>query len=223
MTEASPWIERFPDLAALPAEDRRRLSERAAEVLAAGPAPPSSHPARRPRTFFWCWTAWSGCSRSPASGREIVLYRVSAGEACIMTTACLLSSEPYNAEGITETEVKAIAIPRAPSTRPWPPPPGSAASSSPATRTASPTSCRWSRRSAFQRLDKRLAQRLLSLAGSDRVIQATHQELAAELGTAREVVTRQLKELERRGWVTLSRGEVRLTQLDQLQALAEAE
>ena len=46
------------------------------------------------------------------AGREIVLYRVHAGESCVLTTACLLAFEDYSAEGIAETDIEAILIPR---------------------------------------------------------------------------------------------------------------
>jgi CRP/FNR family transcriptional regulator len=46
------------------------------------------------------------------NGREIVLYRVFAGESCALTTACLIGYEEYQAEGIAETDVEAVAIPR---------------------------------------------------------------------------------------------------------------
>ena len=62
----------------------------------------------------------------------------------------------------------------------------------------------------FQRMDVRLAARLLELAGEGDVVHATHQVLANELGTAREVISRTLSEFHRRGWVEQSRGEVRL-------------
>ena len=44
------------------------------------------------------------------NGREIVLYRVKSGEACILTTSCLLSHQRYPAEGVTETDVRASSI-----------------------------------------------------------------------------------------------------------------
>jgi CRP/FNR family transcriptional regulator len=59
---------------------------------------------------------------------------------------------------------------------------------------------------AFGRIDVRLAGWLAARAGTGEPIRATHQEIAVELGTAREVVSRQLKEFERRGWVCLGRG-----------------
>ena len=73
---------------------------------------------------------------------------------------------------------------------------------------------------AFQRIDVRLAHSLVTLAGTDDHIATTHQKLAAELGTAREVVSRQLQEFQRRGWVQLARGAVTLKDRTALEALA---
>ena len=63
---------------------------------------------------------------------------------------------------------------------------------------------------AFQRIDLRLAQRLLDQADADGMLVTTHQKLATELGTAREVISRQLQEFQRRGWVRLTRGRITL-------------
>ena len=73
---------------------------------------------------------------------------------------------------------------------------------------------------AFTRIDSRLAQRLLGLSGAGAEVRLTHQELAVELGTAREVISRQLKEFERRGWLRLERGLVSIQQRDALENLA---
>jgi CRP/FNR family transcriptional regulator len=74
---------------------------------------------------------------------------------------------------------------------------------------------------AFERIDKRLAQRLLERAGEASEVQATHQDFASELGSAREVVSRQFKELQRRGWVEVSRGRIRILNRAGLVSLAE--
>jgi CRP/FNR family transcriptional regulator len=65
-----------------------------------------------------------------------------------------------------------------------------------------------------------LAQRLLELKDSADKIQATHQNLAVELGSAREVISRQLQEFQRRGSVKASRGEIEILDVEQLKALA---
>ena len=106
------WIDRFPDLAALPAEERARLTERAMVVsLPAGAT--IFAPGKEPESFLLVLEGTVRVQQVSPSGREIVLYRVSGGEACIMTTACLLSHEAYAAEGLAETPIRAVAIPRA--------------------------------------------------------------------------------------------------------------
>jgi len=156
------------------------------------------------------------------NGREIVLYRVAPGETCVLTTSCLLARRSYPAEGIAETAVRALGLPAS------------------AFRQALAESDRfrefvfaeYGRRIAelivlieevaFGRLDVRLAQRLVSEAGGGgNALHTTHQALAAELGTAREVVSRQLKEFERNGWLRLHRGRIELLAPAALQSLAD--
>ena len=74
---------------------------------------------------------------------------------------------------------------------------------------------------AFGRIDRRLALCLVERAGKQNEITLTHQELANELGSVREVISRQLKEFERRGWVRLGRGHIALIRIDALKDLAE--
>jgi CRP/FNR family transcriptional regulator len=152
------------------------------------------------------------------SGREIILYRVESGDSCVLTTSCLLAGDLYPAEGIAETEVKAVAIPVQIFRK------GMAESEGFRQFVLSAYGQRISNlivlveEVAFGRVDVRLAQCLLRHARHGTTIQATHQDLAAELGSAREVISRQLKEFERNGWVALHRG--RLDVLDS-QALRE--
>ena len=63
---------------------------------------------------------------------------------------------------------------------------------------------------AFESIDTRLAARLLALGGGEGHLVITHRQLAAEIGTAREVVSRHLKAFEKRGWIVLGRGTVEL-------------
>ena len=74
---------------------------------------------------------------------------------------------------------------------------------------------------AFGHMDKRLAERLLTFAGGDKVVSATHQELASELGTAREVVSRVLSDFQKRGMITQSRGQIKLIDKPALRAISD--
>ncbi len=151
------------------------------------------------------------------NGREITLYRLEGGDSCVLTTSCLLARERYPAEGVTETEVTAAVLPVAGFFK--------ALDQSPGFRQFVFTA--YGQRLsdlivlveevAFGRIDQRLCARLLELANAEGLVEATHQELAAELGTAREVVSRQLKDFERQGLLQLSRGRIHILAPDALQ------
>lgn len=219
MQAAANWTLRFPGLAALDPADRRQLeSASRAVTLPAGST--VFGPGIAPQAYLLLLEGDIKVSQTSDSGREIVLYRVLPGQSCAMTTACLLGGEDYSADGVTETEVQAIAIPRAAF--------DDLIARSDAFRRFVFTA--FSRRVTdlfklvdeigFQRLDVRLALRLLTLADAGGEIAMTHQQLATELGTAREVVSRQLNEFQRRGWVTSARGSLRLVDRAALNKLA---
>ena len=146
-----------------------------------------------------------------ASGRELMLYRVAPGGSCIISSSCLLGHTDYNARGIAETPLTLLALP----VRDFAalmvdhPPFRDFVFRAYGSRISSLLML--IDEVAFGRMDRRLAACLLARAKGSGVVTATHQELAVELGSAREVVSRLLKEFERRGWVVLSRGSVGLT------------
>ena len=155
-----------------------------------------------------------------AGGREIVLYRVTPGQSCVLTTTCLVGAEHYPADGVTETPVQAVSIPGPLFQQAL----GELAEfrsfvfSSYAERL-----CRLIElleEVAFGRMDARLAQCLLERTADGTRVTLTHQELAVELGTAREVVSRLLKDFERRGWVGLRRSEIALRDPEALARIA---
>ncbi|ADC63971.1 Crp/Fnr family transcriptional regulator [Allochromatium vinosum] len=146
------------------------------------------------------------------NGREITLYRVHPGESCVLTASCLLSARPFPAFAVCESAVEAVVVQPA-SVRRW------------------LGSCEPWREYLFgliagrlvevfgvldavlfQRLDQRLIDHLLRLAESldASEIQATHQMLAAELGSSREVISRVLKGLEEQGLLRVRRGQIEL-------------
>jgi CRP/FNR family transcriptional regulator, anaerobic regulatory protein len=154
------------------------------------------------------------------NGREIVLYRVPAGESCALTTACLMGYEEYQAEGVAETSIRAVAIQRGLF--------DDLIASSKEVRQFVFTA--FSRRVTnlfrviedvvFARIDVRLAQRLLDRADKTGHVDATHQQLANELGSAREVISRQLNEFQRRGWISAQRGSIALANRPALRHLS---
>jgi CRP/FNR family transcriptional regulator, anaerobic regulatory protein len=139
-------------------------------------------------------------------GREITLYRVVSGQTCVITTSCVANSAPFPAYAVAETDVTAWAVP-AQQFREW-----LDASSAWRNYIFSQMLGRLSdvielvEAVAFARMDQRL-QEYLSHAERPTLFR-THERIAADLGTSREVVSRLLKDLERKGTVKLRRGEI---------------
>jgi CRP/FNR family transcriptional regulator, anaerobic regulatory protein len=216
---ASDWIDRFSGLSRLSAAVRATLMQKST-VVALPQGTVIFGPGKTPDNLLLLLDGRVRVQQVSETGRDIVLYRVEAGESCVLTTACVMAYEDYSAEGIAETDIRAAAIPRAVFDQ--------LVSESVEFRTFIFTA--YSKRItdlflvieeiAFQRLDIRLAQKLLDLARGTGQVRATHQQMAAELGTAREVVSRQLGEFQRRGWIGQSRGVIDLLDIPGLETRA---
>lgn len=154
------------------------------------------------------------------NGREIALYRVGPGETCVVTTVCLMSGTDYNAEGIAETDIHAQMLPVSGFRALLAESEGFRDFVFRAYSTRISDLLLLLEEVSFGRIDQRLAACLLERADAAGEMAMTHQELAAELGTAREVVSRQLKEFERQGWLALGRGRVALRDRAALLALS---
>jgi CRP/FNR family transcriptional regulator len=151
------------------------------------------------------------------NGREISLYRVNPGELCIVTVSCLLGGDAYPATGIAESEVTALALPR---------PLFLELTESHAAFRQSVFHLFGERLSglmqlveevAFRKLDQRLAALLAARAP---LALGSHQQLADELGSVREIVSRLLKQFEEQGWIRLGRERMDILDTDALQACA---
>lgn len=210
MSNASgDWIDRFDGLKRLP-PDLRAVLVKGSQVVSVPAGTQVFEPGQSADRLLLLLDGTVRVQQKSETGREVFLYRVHAGESCVLTTACMLAFEDYAADGIAEVDVRAVAIPR----RTF----DDLTARSPAFREF--VFKAYSRRITdlftliddivFQRMDVRLASRLLELADAEGVVHATHQVLGTELGTAREVVSRTLSEFQRRGWVEQARGEVRL-------------
>lgn len=151
-----------------------------------------------------------------SAGRTVVLYRVEAGDSCVLTTTCLLSDVPYSGYGYAEGTVQAVAIPLATFR--------ALLASDPrfqelvfrgfATRVGELTTVIDDL--LEHRTDLRLARWLARQTGPQ--LQMTQHEVAQELGTAREVVSRALKSFETRGWIQIGRGTITLLHPEALRA-----
>ena len=154
-------------------------------------------------------------------GQVITLYHLVAGRACELTTTCLLGGKNYPAEAVAETEVHAVLIPKTDFQQ--------ALAELPDFRNFVFSSIDKGMNEliglledvSFGRMDSRLARRLLQLADAAHPIAVTHQDLAEELGTAREVISRLLKGFERQNWVSLRRGHIEIVDWQHMHDLTQ--
>jgi CRP/FNR family transcriptional regulator len=210
------WLEQFPDLKGLDQNARNILAKYVRIVEA--PVGTIGYREGTPcGAYVMRLAGKSRVFKMSSSGREILLYRVAAGETCVITTTCLLGNSDYPASTIVEDAIRDVLIPAS------------------AFHQLMIDSVEFRKfvmmnygalisdlivlldEVAFHSLDARLAKVLLDSKTPQ--ISRTHQQIADELGTAREVVSRQLKRLELKGAVSLGRGQIVLTDRKKLEKL----
>jgi CRP/FNR family transcriptional regulator len=155
------------------------------------------------------------------NGREISLYRVNSGQVCVLTLTRLLLRSNRCAQAVAEEDVRLLAMPPEYFDR--------LLAESEAFRSYLMTSMahcitdvmQLTAQVSFRHLDLRLAQLVqkLSTQTTNSKICCTHQTIANELGTTREVVSRLLKDLERSGHIKLNRGSIEILDTDKLEKL----
>jgi CRP/FNR family transcriptional regulator, anaerobic regulatory protein len=155
-------------------------------------------------------------ARGSPGGRSLELYRVGPGEICVVSTACLFGQASLPAYGHASEMSELVVLSKAGFER--------LTQHEPFRRLVFAVFAErltdlmsLAEALAFQRLDQRLAHALL---GHGQVVTLTHQALADELGTVREIVTRLLKRFENEGWVTLARERIELTDAPALRRVA---
>ncbi len=211
------WLTMFPDLVALE-DSAKNILLKYARIVEAPVGTVGYREGGPCGAYVMRLAGRSRVYKMSSSGREILLYRVNAGETCVITTTCLLGNSDYPASTIVEEEIKDIIIPSAAFNQ--------LMIDSKVFRTFVMTNYGalisdlivLLDEVAFHNLDARLAKLLLE-AGTDNV-QRTHQKIADELGTAREVIRRQVKRFEQKNWVALGRGQVEILDRAALTKLA---
>jgi CRP/FNR family transcriptional regulator len=207
----------YPVLAELPAELRARaVAQMQTMTLPAGTV---LFDERQPcQGFPFVLEGAIRVVKAAPNGRELPLYRVLPGESCVITSSCLLGHTDYNARGTTLVPTLLAFLPR-----------------SLFDELLAETAFRsfvfnlFAERMAdlmqlieevaFRKLDQRLANLLL---GKGRLLQTTHQQLADELGSVREIVSRLLKGFADQGMVRLGREQVEILDPARLRDIASA-
>jgi CRP/FNR family transcriptional regulator, anaerobic regulatory protein len=152
--------------------------------------------------------------RATPAGRQITLYHLHEGQTCLVNMLCAFLHQPTPASAQAESSVDALLVP-ANVFRHW-------------VKTAEVVTDHVFRlmssrvvevmtlveEVAFRKMDRRIAALLLNHSDSPemecRTVLMTHEDIAAELGTAREVVSRVLKDLEHQGAIEMERGQLQL-------------
>ena len=203
------WMNLFPTLGNLNPEHLATAREvvRFAELASGAVA---YHQGWECPNYVMCVEGTTRVFKSSNLGREILIYRVSAGETCVLTTSCLLAGGTFPADSVAETPGRLACIP---------------AKTFHHLMTASPPFRRFVLDDyarllnsmislidevTFDSLDERLARRLLAEADAQGTVRKTHQQLALDLGSVREVVSRYLGEWERAGWIRTTRGKIKI-------------
>jgi CRP/FNR family transcriptional regulator, anaerobic regulatory protein len=213
------WLQDFPPLLALESSAREILSK-TARIVEAPIGTIGYREGGACGAYVMRLAGQSRVYKMSSSGREILLYRVAAGETCVITTTCLLGNSNYPASTIVEKPIRDVIIPSSAFNQ--------LMVDSKVFRTFVMTNYGalisdlivLLDEVAFHSLDARLAKLLLD--ADTETINRTHQLIADELGTAREVVSRQLKRFEQKGWVVLGRGHIEISERSKLEKLANS-
>ena len=154
------------------------------------------------------------------SGNNILLYRLNSTETCVLTTSCLMSGDYYSAEAIVEEDAKILTMPADQFF--------SSIEESALFRSFVFTS--FSKRLsdlmvkvddiAFRSIERRIANALIHHAKDGTTVHATHEQLATEVGTAREVISRKLSQWVVADIIEKKRGEIKLLAISKLESIA---
>lgn len=145
------------------------------------------------------------------SGREISIYRIDKGESCILTISSILSDLKFPATAVVEEDLTALMLP------------------ADVFKDLVDIDEKWRNYTfrlvnqrlanvitvveevAFRRMDERIAEFLMSkIKDSNSELTITHKQIADELGTHREVVSRILKDFEKDGFIQLARNKIKI-------------
>ena len=204
MNELPEWVKAFPELAVIDDPAWTRAIENSNTVV----LPPEYevfHEGEACKNYIFVLEGATRVYKLFESGREMVLYRLGKGETCSLTTSVLLAGGLYPANAVTEMETQAVLIPSSEFHAVF--------NSSTIFREYVCRVFGGRIRDMIMLLEAvttrnvniRLARWLLENRSPENTVEVSHRELAFELGTAREVISRHLREFEKTSWVRLSR------------------
>jgi CRP/FNR family transcriptional regulator, anaerobic regulatory protein len=203
------WFETFPKLAAMEPQ-ALQLARGTVQFPVLKPGDVAYRTGWECPNYVMCMSGKTRIFRNSESGRELLMYEVEGGGTCVLTTHCLLSGGTFPAESTAEQHTELAALPRdtfqhlmqgSQTFREFVLEDYSRLLAQLITLVDDVT---------FSSLPKRLANRLLADGKDNDVVLKTHQQLALDLGSAREVISRHLADWEKAGLIRSGRGEIRL-------------
>jgi CRP/FNR family transcriptional regulator len=207
--DANRWLSLFPELQSMTGEHLALArSQLHYPRLEAGAV--AYHQGAECANYLMCLEGATRAFKTSPGGRELLIYRVTPGTTCAFTTQCLLAGGTFPAESVAEADTRMAALPAvmfhhllavSPPFRRFVLDDYSNLLSSMISLVDEV---------AFASIEQRLARRLLAEADNEGAIAKTHQQLARDLGSVREVVSRHLSEWERAGWIRTARGRIQI-------------
>ncbi len=207
------WTAAIGELSDLAEESRRRL-----EALPPMTVPTDTvlfRPGDAVQGYVIVLSGRIGVYLVGPNGREILLYDVTPGSSCIQSTLGLLGGEDYSAEAVVEADARVVLLPKTSFLDLLDNDPGFRKLVFTAFAQRMQSTMHILERVAFQPVDARLSEFLLSRSEGGEV-QATQQDIASAIGSAREVVSRRLDAMKKRGWLAHERGRVTILNPDAL-------
>ncbi len=213
------WTGAVPALGALATGSRRRLD--ALEPLDVPAGTVLFRPGDAVKGYVVVLKGRIGVHLIGPTGRDILLYDVVPGKSCIQSTLGLLGGDDYSAEAVVERDARLILLPKATFL--------DLLESDTAFRRVvfaafaerMQSMMQLLEKVAFQKVEARLAGWLLSRADAAGRIEATQQDIASSIGSAREVVSRRLDALAKRGWLENERGRVTIRDPEALRRISD--
>jgi len=156
------------------------------------------------------------------SGQQMLLYKIDRGQSCVMTTSCLFSNSKYFAQAMSETAAELILVPQTVFQRKIDESADFRAFVFEGFHQRLAGLLSRTAELATRSIDQRLAAALVShvdALGTNQPITLTHEQLAIEIGSAREVISRRLASLEKRGFVERHRGSINVVDVKKLSQL----
>jgi CRP/FNR family transcriptional regulator len=203
------WVDRFPFIGELAADEFAKFAEVVQfPVLEAGQI--AYRQEWECPNYIMCIDGRTRVFKTNNAGREVLIYKVESGGTCVLTTQCLLSNTNFPAESVAEARTELATLPKSSFHK--------FMAEIPAFRDfvigdyarLLGTMFSLIDTIAFATIEQRLARRLLVEAAETHVVDKTHQQLASDIGSVREIVSRHLGDWERRGWIKSNRGQVQI-------------